>query len=212
MVTKKTPIIFNANPALIISGMVNFPEPKTIALGGVATGNINAQLAANTTGIVKATGAIPRATATAPTTGKNVEVVATLDVISVKNIIKVATASIRTMGGTFPRMVKPWPIQPPRPDEPIDAAKDNPPPNKTSNPHGSLLACSQVSKSVFAFSEGIKKKLNAANIAIPASVRPDKGTKLSSNVLNIQALAAIEKMIKTFFSSLPRGPKSVSMF
>ena len=87
--------------------MVNFPEPKTIALGGVATGSINAQLAANTTGIVKATGAIPSATATAPTTGKNVEVVATFDVISVKNIIKVATASTSTIGGTFPRMAKP---------------------------------------------------------------------------------------------------------
>ena len=87
--------------------MVNFPEPNTIALGGVATGSINAQLAANTTGIVRATGAIPRATATAPTTGKNVEVVATLEVISVKNIIKVATANMRTMGGTFPKIVNP---------------------------------------------------------------------------------------------------------
>ena len=53
--------------------MVILPEPKTIAFGGVATGSINAQLAANTTGIVKATGATPIATATAPTTGKNVE-------------------------------------------------------------------------------------------------------------------------------------------
>ena len=124
--------------------MVNFPEPNTIALGGVATGSINAQLAAKTTGIVKATGAIPSATATAPTTGKNVEVVATLEVISVKNIIKVATASISTMGGTFPRIVKPWPIQLPRPDAPIDAANDRPPPNKTKSPQGSLLACSHV--------------------------------------------------------------------
>jgi hypothetical protein len=54
MVTRKDPIMFKANPALIISWMVSFPEPKTIALGGVATGSINAQLAAKTTGIVKA--------------------------------------------------------------------------------------------------------------------------------------------------------------
>src|SRR5210317_657867 len=107
MVTRKTPIMFKANPAFIMSGMVSFPEPKTIALGGVATGNINAQLAAKTTGIVNATGAMPSATATAPTTGKNVEVVATLDVISVKKIIKVATARTSTIGGTFSRMVKP---------------------------------------------------------------------------------------------------------
>ena len=30
--------MFNAKPALIISGMVILPDPKTIALGGVATG------------------------------------------------------------------------------------------------------------------------------------------------------------------------------
>ena len=132
-----------------MSGIVNLPEPNTIALGGVATGSIKAQLAAKTTGIVKAIGAIPKATATAPTTGKKVEVVATLEVISVKKIIIVATANMSTIGGTFSKIVSPCPIHPPNPDEPIDAARDNPPPNKTSNPHGSLLACSQVSRSVF---------------------------------------------------------------
>ena len=124
------------------------PEPNTIALGGVATGSMKAQLAAKTTGIVKDIGAMPKATATAPTTGKKVEVVATLDVISVKNIIKVATANIRIIEGTFSKTVRPCPIHPPKPDEPIDAARDKPPPNKTSKPHGSLFACSQVSRSV----------------------------------------------------------------
>ena len=182
-----------------MSGMVNLPEPKTMALGGVATGNMKAQLAAKTTGIVRATGAMPKATATAPTTGRKVEVVATFDVISVKNIIRVATAKIKTMGGTLPSTVKPCPIQLPRPDAPIDAANDRPPPNKTKSPQGSLLACSHVNKSVLLFSEGIRKKLNAAKIAIPASVKPAKGTKLSRRVLNIQALAASEKIINTFF-------------
>ena len=107
--------MFKAKPALIISGIVSLPEPKTIALGGVATGNMNAQLAANTTGIVRATGAIPKATATAPTTGKNVEVVATLEVISVRKMIKVATAKINTIGGTFSNIVNPCPIQLPNP-------------------------------------------------------------------------------------------------
>ena len=88
-----------------MSGIVNLPEPNTIALGGVATGSMKAQLAAKTTGIVKAIGAMPNATATAPTTGKNVEVVATFEVISVKNIIIAATASIRTIGGTFSKIV-----------------------------------------------------------------------------------------------------------
>lgn len=39
--------IFIQIPAFIISGMLRYPDPKTIALGGVATGNINAQLAAS---------------------------------------------------------------------------------------------------------------------------------------------------------------------
>ena len=68
---------------------------------------MNAQLAANTTGMVKATGAIPRATATAPTTGKKVEVVATFEVISVKKMMSVATYRINTIGGTFPSTTKP---------------------------------------------------------------------------------------------------------
>ena len=197
--------MFKAKPALIISGIVSFPEPKTIALGGVATGNMNAQLAANTTGIVRATGAMPKATATAPTTGKNVEVVATLEVISVRKMIKVATAKINTIGGTFSNTVNPCPIQLPNPDDPIEAAKDKPPPNKTNKPQGNLFACSQVSKSVLLFSEGIKKKLSAAKIAIPASVKPDKGTKLSNSVLNIQAPQQIQRLPELFFHLFQEG-------
>ena len=67
---------------------------------------MKAQLAAKTTGIVRAIGVMPKATATAPTTGRKVEVVATLDVISVKNIIMVATANIRTIEGTFSKTVR----------------------------------------------------------------------------------------------------------
>ena len=132
-------MIFSANPARIISGIVNFPDPNTIAFGGVATGSMNAQLAARTTGIVKATGAIPRATATAPTTGKNVDVVATLEVISVRNIIKVATANIKTIGGTFSKTIKPCPIHPPSPDDPIDAARIVHPQIKQANPMEAYL-------------------------------------------------------------------------
>ena len=82
--------MFKKNPAFIIVAIVNLPEPQTIAFGGVATGNIKAQLAARQTGTVKETGNIPKPTATAPKTSKKVEVVATLLVISVKNIINAA--------------------------------------------------------------------------------------------------------------------------
>ena len=63
--------------------MIN-PDEKTTALGGVATGNIKAQLAANVTGTHKTTGEIPIWSASAPRIGKKVAVVARLLVISVK--------------------------------------------------------------------------------------------------------------------------------
>ena len=61
---------------------------------------MNAQLAAKHTGTVSDTGRTPIAIANAPKTGRKVVVVVTLLVISVKNIIKVATASINNIGGT----------------------------------------------------------------------------------------------------------------
>ena len=61
---------------------------------------MNAQLAAKHTGIVKETGTTPRAIAKEPITGRNVLVVATLLVISVKKIIKVAIAKINIIGST----------------------------------------------------------------------------------------------------------------
>ena len=58
-VTRIMPMIFSAMPARIIFGIVNNPDPNTIALGGVATGSINAQLAANVTGTVTSIGSKP---------------------------------------------------------------------------------------------------------------------------------------------------------
>ena len=80
-----------------------------MAFGGVATGNMKAQLAAKHTGTVSDTGRTPIPTATAPKTGKNVEVVATLEVTSVRKIIKAATAKIKKIGGTVLRTLNPSP-------------------------------------------------------------------------------------------------------
>ena len=68
--------------------IVNLLEPYTIAFGGVATGSINAQLAAKHTGTVSETGKTPIAIANAPNTGKKVVVVVTLLVISVRKLSK----------------------------------------------------------------------------------------------------------------------------
>ena len=69
-----------------------------MALGGVATGNINAQLAARATAAVTSRGSKSDCIAIAATTGKKVAVVAMFDVNSVKKIIIVTTnITIRTM-------------------------------------------------------------------------------------------------------------------
>ena len=49
-------MIFIRNPALAIWGTLIKPDPNTIALGGVATGNMKAQLAAKPTAAVKRIG------------------------------------------------------------------------------------------------------------------------------------------------------------
>ena len=67
------------------------PEPNTMAFGGVATGIINAQLAAIAAGITQISGVPAICSATGPSKGKKPAAVAVLDVISVKKQINVAT-------------------------------------------------------------------------------------------------------------------------
>ena len=53
---RKMEKIFIHIPDFIISGIVRYPEPNTMALGGVATGSIKAQLAAKVALIIKPKG------------------------------------------------------------------------------------------------------------------------------------------------------------
>ena len=76
---------FNRIPARAICGTVTMPEPNTIALGGVATGIMKAQLAANAAGTAKSSGLCPMQSPSEATTGKNTAAVAVLLVSSVRN-------------------------------------------------------------------------------------------------------------------------------
>src|SRR5699024_3421733 len=89
-------MMFNANPALAISGIRKYPEPNTTALGGVATGNINAHDAATAAAIINAYGWNPSATANAAIIGNIIDAVAVFDVISVKKITNAVTSTITT--------------------------------------------------------------------------------------------------------------------
>ena len=64
-----------------------------MALGGVATGIMNAQEAAKATGMMSSRGAMPIPTATVATIGRKTAVVAVLDVISVRKTINAVTAA-----------------------------------------------------------------------------------------------------------------------
>ena len=68
------------------------PEANTIAFGAVATGSLNAQLAAKVIGIHNNKGDKPSSRATAATTGRKVAVVATLLVSSVKKMTSAVEA------------------------------------------------------------------------------------------------------------------------
>ena len=64
--------------------MLTSPEPYTMALGAVATGNIKAQLAAMAAGIINSAGSLPEDTAATAKMGISNVAVAVLLVISVR--------------------------------------------------------------------------------------------------------------------------------
>ena len=67
--------------------MVIFPDEKTIAFGGVATGSMNAMDAEMVVGIMRSNGSRFRAMAVPFITGRRAAVVAVLDVNSVRNVM-----------------------------------------------------------------------------------------------------------------------------
>ena len=90
-VIKTIATIFNTKPARIMSFILISPEPNTIALGGVATGIINAQLHAIAAGITHTNGLPVIDSATGPSNGKKPAAVAVLLVISVKKVMSATT-------------------------------------------------------------------------------------------------------------------------
>jgi hypothetical protein len=94
-------IRLSINPVLTICNIVISPVPNTIALGGVATGSMNAQLAAIVAGIANKYGCTPTAGAIAASTGTSDIVVATLEVSSVMKTMAVVISVIVMIGGAL---------------------------------------------------------------------------------------------------------------
>ena len=164
---------FRYSPARIIWGIVIKPEEKTTAFGGVATGSMNAQLAASVTGTDKISGESPSSRASAPRIGKNVAVVARLLVISVRNITRaVAQNTTKPMPRTDSGD-KPSASHDAKPLLDIAEAKLKPPPNSMRTPQGNCFKSSQHSSLLCSLDPlGVAKSSRAPVNAIEASDRP----------------------------------------
>ena len=95
------PMKFNPTPTFAICGMVTHPEPKIIALGGVATGSIKAHEADIVAGIINKNGCMPIASAVAARMGIKMVDVAVFDVTSVRNVNIKQVIIIITINGTW---------------------------------------------------------------------------------------------------------------
>ena len=90
---------FIQKPAFAICGIVTYPVPNTIALGGVAIGIMKASEEDMATSIINTRGSIPSAAARETVTGSIIVAVAVFEVISVMKSVSVTTASIITTEG-----------------------------------------------------------------------------------------------------------------
>ena len=97
-------------PTRAISEILIRPLPNTIALGGVATGIINAQDAEIVAGIISNRGLVSIAIATDANIGRTISVVAVFDVSSVKNVIPKQIIIIMIIDGIPARPLKLFPM------------------------------------------------------------------------------------------------------
>src|SRR5690625_7824746 len=103
-------MILSQRHALSIWGIVPLPLPFIMAVGGVATGSINAQLAARVAGMTNGIGSCPIPMAEEARIGRSAAAVAVLLVISVRKMTTRITTSISSRMGRAPSPLTPLPI------------------------------------------------------------------------------------------------------
>ena len=94
-----TPVMLINTPALAISEILIRPLPNNIALGGVATGIINAQEAEIVAGIISNRGLVSITTTTDAKIGRIICIVARFVVRFVKNVIPIQILITIIIGG-----------------------------------------------------------------------------------------------------------------
>ena len=166
--------IFIIKPTFTISMTLIFSVAKITAFGGVAIGNIKAQLAAITTAIPIILTGSPISMAITLMIGRNDIVKAVLDRTSVKKtVVKINMHKTKSTEKLF-RKVNCEASQSPKPLNIIAFARAKPPPKSNNKPQGNCFICFHCNKSFFLFEDGIRKNIKAEVIAIPESVKLDK--------------------------------------
>ena len=130
------PIRFIANPSETKVLAENAPVEKITILGGVATGNINAQDALMAAGTISNLGSIAAPIAAAAMIGINIVVVAVLLVTSVKKVTQKQIVAMISKIGRSAISSNAEPMMELRPELVNAWAMDNPAPNKIRVPQG----------------------------------------------------------------------------
>ena len=130
------PIRFIANPSETKVLAENAPVEKITILGGVATGNMNAQDALMAAGTISNLGSIAAPIAAAAMMGINIVVVAVLLVTSVKKVTQKQIVAMISKIGRSAISSNAEPMMELRPELVNAWAMDNPAPNKIRVPQG----------------------------------------------------------------------------
>ena len=130
------PIRFIANPSETKVLAENAPVEKITILGGVATGNMNAQDALMAAGTISNLGSIAAPIAAAAMIGINIVVVAVLLVTSVKKVTQKQIVAMISNIGRSAISSNAEPMMELRPELVNAWAMDNPAPNKIKVPQG----------------------------------------------------------------------------
>ena len=130
------PIRFIANPSETKVLAENAPVEKITILGGVATGNMNAQDALMAAGTISNLGSIAAPIAAAGMIGINIVVVAVLLVTSVKKVTQKQIVAMISKIGRSAISSNAEPMMELRPELVNAWAMDNPAPNKIRVPQG----------------------------------------------------------------------------
>ena len=130
------PIKFIANPSETKVLAENAPVEKITILGGVATGNMNAQDALMAAGTISNLGSIAAPIAAAAMIGINIVVVAVLLVTSVKKVTQKQIVAMISKIGRSAISSNAEPMMELRPELVNACAMDNPAPNKIRVPQG----------------------------------------------------------------------------